>query len=173
MKKIKLIFTLITLSILTLGTAAQALDTQALAIGARYHTEVANFGGVPFDDNDWSYILGYELRSSASYWQVGAMWAPEASLDPDIDDVITPFLNLMFYDKYVEAGFGIFDPYILRDECKDEWGDFSYQFILGIFIPMGKCNLKVDAYMPIYDWDVFSDFKFDNIEYAVWLNFTF
>jgi hypothetical protein len=158
---------------LTMVGKAYASDTQGVSVGARYHTEVANMGGVAFDDNDWSYCLAYEYRTGAAFWQMGAMWAPEASLDPDIDDVITPFLNLLFYDKYVEAGFGILDPYVLKDEGDDDWGDFTYQFILGLYIPIGSMNLKVDAYLPVYDWDIFSDFDIQDIEFGAWLNFTF
>jgi hypothetical protein len=171
--KLTTICTLAIVYMLAMTGATYAYDSQGLSLGARYHTEEANMGEVPFDDNDWSYCLAYEYRTQAAFWQIGAMWAPEASLDPDIENVITPFLNLMFYDRYLEAGFGILDPYILRDEGDDDWGEFSYQFILGLYIPLGSVNLKIDAYLPVYDWDIFSDFDFKNIEYGAWLNFTF
>ncbi len=171
--KITIICTLVIFCMLGITGSTYAYDSQGLSLGARYHTKAANMGEVPFDNNDWSYCLAYEYRTQAAFWQIGGMWAPKASLDPDIEDVITPFLNLMFYDRYLEAGFGILYPYLFRDEGDNDWADFSYQFILGLYIPLGGVNLKIDAYLPINDWNIFSDFNFNTIEYGVWLNFTF
>lgn len=167
-----MLFSLIVI-LCNISANAGNFNSQALAVGSRYHTKAAEFGGVEFDDGDWSYALAYEYRSDASYWQLGAMWSPEASLNDDIKDVITPFMNLMFYEQYFEAGIGISDPYVRYDEADDDWGDFTTQFIIGLYIPLGNFNIKVDAYLPVDDWNIFSDFKFDEFEFGAWLNFTF
>lgn len=158
----------------------------SLSLGARYHKDHSVFTDRPFGDGDISYALAYEYSERLAYWQLALDFAPDVSgtRDSDGDDseaesvgtdfVLTPQLNLVFTDRFFRAGPGIRGSYIRDDEGNSEWIGPNWQLQLGVNLPFGEAiSIDGNVYYVLESWGNITDFAFGDLEYGVWLKYTF
>jgi hypothetical protein len=152
--------------------------TSAVDIGARYHRALPSFVDYPFGDGDFSYGIAYEARDTSGYWQFAVNYSPSPSGSNKVDYVLTPEINLIIQDpeqwKFLRAGIGIMNSYMpSNDTTKDDWLGFYYHVLLGAHVDLGKIGVEFDAYYTFEDFSNFSEFKFDDLEYGLWLSYGF
>ena len=156
----------------------------SLSVGARYHVDHSAFTDLPFDDGDISYALAYEFSEKHACWQLAVGFAPDVSGTRDGDDadvdsvktdyVITPQLNLIFFDRFFRTGTGIRGYYIVDDDGDGEWIGPDWQLQIGLGIPFGETiSLAANAYYVLESWDRITKFAFDDLEYGMWLSYKF
>ena len=54
-----------------------------------------------------------------------------------------------------------------------DWTDLYYQFILGLGVPVGMFSLDAHALYAFDKWDNLEEFSMSNIEFGVWLSYSF
>jgi hypothetical protein len=146
-----------------------------MAVGTRVHTEHSEYDDYPYVDDTWSYGLAYEYKEGNGMWQVAINYADNVDVDPgevEVDQIITPALNLLFIDEEWIAGTGVLSSYVETDEDSD-WTDIYWQLMLGYAFTLGKVDLSLVAYFPYEDWGALFDFQTSDLEYGAWFHFTF
>lgn len=169
--------TFATLAVFVLFTASAIMaannNNSRVALGVRKHTSNPNFAEVKFDDDDFSYALALEWYDAGGYWQVGASYTPSPDAIDDSDYIITPQISLIFYESIWRIGVGVLKSYV-NSSTKSEWSDIYWQAIAGIGLPpIGKLHLDFHASYVFEKWNRIDEFKFDDLEYSVWLGFNF
>ncbi len=165
--------TLILLAGLALASPAMALQ-QAVSGQVRQFGTHKNFEDRPFANGDFGYGAAYEIRDTMGYWQIGALYTPDAGSDSDIDYAVTPFLNLMIKDKIFLAGLGIDKTYMSRSSGDDDWTDVYWTILTGLEFPISQ-HLSLTG-LAVYDLNrlgKLGDFRFDDVEFAAALNLLF
>ncbi len=156
-----------------------AIAGHALCAGARYHMRHSEYLELPFDDGDFSYLLGYEYHENSAFWQLLVGYVPDISEGDDgrgagIDYVITPQINLLFEDRNWIGGVGVLGSYIeAEDSDASDWTDVYWQLMLGFKIPLPALPVELMASYPFETWDALSEFDGGDIEYMLLLNFNF
>ena len=158
----------------------------ALCLGGRYHTDHSIYTDLPFGDGDISYMLAYEYDQHITCWQFGLDYAPEVSGTRDVDSddaeaeivgtdfVLTPQFNIIFKDRCFRGGTGIMGSYIRNDDGDGDWIGPYWQLHLGLNFPIGNTiSIGGNTYYVVEKWDKIIEFRFDDLEYAVWLNISF
>lgn len=159
---------------LSAGAAQGA--TQKFSVGARRHVEHSVFDQLPFDAGDISYGVAYEYHEDAAYWQIALSFCPHprgASATNSVDYVYTPQLNLVFRDGIWRGGLGILTSYLKPDEGESEWTSLYYQFLLGLQFPVAGLELDIQAFYTFEKWSLLDAFEVDDIEFGIWLTYTF
>lgn len=173
MKKMLVLLALIALTSPSESHAA-AKAIHSAGIGARFYQGHTSFTNQPFGDGDIAYNIGYEYREKGNpcFWQVVLGYAP--SLDSElIDDVFTPELNLMLEEEHFRAGVGILDSFVNYRDISNEWSDLYYHLTVGLKQDLGSVSIAADALYAFDDWGNLGDFDFADLEYGVWLTYTF
>lgn len=167
--------TVLILAALALVLPADAKIEQGISAQVRKYGTHREFEERPFAGDDFGYGAAYELRDEKGSWQLGALVAPDAGRDDEIDYVITPFLSMILRDRLLMAGLGVDQGYIAEHGDRDaEWTDLYWHLLMGIEYPLGK-RYAVSG-MAIYDfedWGALDRFDFDDVEFAVALTMLF
>jgi hypothetical protein len=127
----------------------------------------------PFVGGDIGYGAAYEIRDEMGFWQLGALYIPDAGTDSTYDYAATPFLNLIIKERSFLLGVGILQTYT-SGSADDEWSDLYWNLLTGLEFPVGD-RLSVTG-LAIYDfegWNTLNDFRFEDVEFAASLNFLF
>lgn len=117
--------------------------THKISIGAKSHFDYANFSRIPIEDDDYSYLMFYELHNDFAYWQIGGSFTPGPD-DDRFDHVITPQINLIAKDRIFRIGMGALISDIKIDG-DDDWTRVYWQAIFGLGIPIGD-HFGIDIY---------------------------
>lgn len=159
---------------------ALAESPHSLSVGGRYHTENTVFTDLPYGNADISYGLAYTFAEEHVGLKLGADFSPDVSGARDApntnktDYVITPQANIIIQDKMFRGGLGILTSYIRDDKGEGEWLDLYWQMMLGLCIPLGKnLSLEGDVYYVLERWDKITEFRLNELEYGLWLNYNF
>lgn len=154
--------------------------------GVRFHKDHSRFEDLPYDKDDMSYFLMYELGNEHAAWLLGVDYAPDVSgfygaeadeESPDAmraDYVVTPQLSLILKDRIFRAGTGIMASYVKTEDNGHEWLFPYWQMELGLEFQLGK-NLAAgaSAYYLLDKWSDISKFRTDEIEYGVKMSYFF
>jgi len=160
-------------ALLMSSVVASAIDQQAIAVSGRYHVDHSAFVEWPYDDGDVSVGAAYEIHDGYGYWQLGADYGIDPSGEAAIDEVWTPYLNLMLKDNFWRGGVGALANYISSDEDDSDWSDLFYQFILGFSVPLGSLSVDLLAYYPFEAWDKLDEFEVEDIEGGLLVRYAF
>lgn len=117
--------------------------THKISIGAKSHFDYANFDKMPIEEEDFSYLMFYEMHNDFAYWQLGGSFTPGPD-DDRFDHIITPQINLIAKDKIFRVGLGALASNVKIDGDSD-WTDLYWQAIFGIGIPLGE-HFGIDLY---------------------------
>ncbi len=184
-RSLKILLGIITGLGLGLAPALAAEGPHALGAGMRYHAEHSVFSELPYGNGDLSYALAYQYAQGFAIWQLACDLGPDVSgkrlitsgtttNQVDVDYIITPQFNLIIRDGCLLAGAGIRTSYIRDMNDEGEWLDPYWQLQLGISLPIHKrMSLDINAYYVYEHWNKLPNFKFGDLEYGAWLNFTF
>ena len=170
---------LIVTCVLASGLMLYADEFSAISVGARRHMDHSVFLDLPFGDEDFSYALAYEYHEDIGYWQIAVNYMPDPSgtagtnSADSIDYVITPQINLIIKDGPWRGGLGALRSYIHDKEKGGDWPDLYWQFILGVHLPVMAVQIDVHAFYVFEDWDMLDEFEFKDVEFGIWLNYTF
>jgi hypothetical protein len=178
MKTLNLLLLTVLLFAATPALADSSSITSAVDIGMRYHRALTTFENYPFGDGDLSYGVAYEARDTSGYWQIAVNYTPSPSGSNKVNYVLTPEVNLVIQDpeqwKFLRAGIGILDSYMPSDDAtQKDWSGVYYHVLLGAHVDLGKIGVELDAYYTFDSFSNFSSFKFDNLEYSLWLGYAF
>jgi len=159
---------------------ALAESPHSLSVGGRYHTENTVFSDLPFGNADLSYGLAYTFAEEHVALKLGADFAPDVSGTRDApntnktDYVITPQANFIVKDRIFRGGVGILTSYIRDDKGEGEWLDIYWQLMLGLSVPIfNHVSLEGNVYYVLERWDQITEFHLKEIEYGLWVNYTF
>ena len=159
---------------------ALAESPHSLSVGGRYHTENTVFTDLPYGNADISYGLAYTFAEEHVGLKLGADFSPDVSGMRDAphtnktDYVITPQVNFIVKDRIFRGGVGILTSYIRDDKGEGDWLDLYWQMMLGLCIPLGKnFSLEGNIYYVLERWDKITEFRLKELEYGLWLNYTF
>ena len=154
--------------------AAGRQSEHGFAAGLRIHRAQTEFEKLPFDNGDLSYGACYEYHDGPALWQLAVLYARAPGPEPDkIDYIVTPQANLVFKDRIWRGGVGLLGSYI-RDAAEGgDWTDIYWQVLLGIEIPIGRLNLGGTAYHVFDKWGNIGKFKFNELEYGLWVGMRF
>jgi hypothetical protein len=175
MKKAYSLLPLIALSILLIAPESHARKKVPLSIGMRQHVDHSEFDDYPYTDDTLSYSLAYEYREGQGLWQIAVNYSDNIDVEdgePEIDQIITPALNLLFIDGEWIGGTGILSSYV-ETEGETDWTDLYWQLMLGFAIPIGKLDVTLMGFYPFENWGSVLDFGFSDVELGGWVNFKF
>jgi len=159
---------------LTILSGVAMAQSQAIDLGARYHTENSAFPKLPFANGDLSYGLGYEIHDENGLLQLICGYTPEFKNHRDIDYGITPEGNLLFTDGLFQGGVGILSTYTSGGTSGSKWMALYWQGVLGLNIPLGKqFSFQANAYYVFEEWNKLGDFRFEDIEFGGYLSYKF
>lgn len=160
-------------SFLLISTVLGLASGSVISAGTRYHINHSIFEELPFDDGDFSYCLAYEYHEDAGYWQIGVDYAPDVTGAESTDYVITPQINLVFKDGIWLGGVGALRSYINDETAGGDWIDLYWQLLLGVQLPLFGLKVDLQTYYTFEEWDKVDEFDTDDLEFGVWLNFSF
>lgn len=159
---------------------ALAESPHSLSVDGRYHTENTVFSDLPFGNADLSYGLAYTFAEEHVALKLGADFTPDVSGTRDLpntnktDFVITPQANFIIKDRMFRGGVGILTSYIRDDKGDGEWLDIYWQLMLGLSVPLfNHISLEGNVYYVLERWDQITEFRLKEIEYGLWVNYTF
>lgn len=171
-----------------IGSAALALairpataeSPHSLSVGGRYHTENNVFTDLPYGNGDISYGLAYTFAEEHIGLKLGADYSPDVSGTRDAphtnktDYVITPQAHVIIKDKIFRGGVGILTSYIRDNEGEGDWLSPYWQLMLGLCFPIYKhVSLEGNVYYVLEHWGDIAHFRPKELEYGLWLNYTF
>ncbi len=172
--------TILGIALALLIRPALAESPHSLSVDGRYHTENTIFSDLPFGNADLSYGLAYTFAEEHVAMKLGADFTPDVSGTRDApntnktDYVITPQANLIIKDRMFRGGVGILTSYIRDDKGDGEWLDIYWQLMLGLSAPLfNHVSLEGNVYYVLKRWDQITEFRLKEIEYGLWLNYTF
>jgi hypothetical protein len=158
-----------------LAASSDGAIHQALSGHVRQFDNHRHFDDRPFAKDDFGYGLSYAVGDDKGRWQLGSLYTPDAGKgDTELDYALTPFLNLVFKDKYFLVGMGISQTFMSAKEGDDDWTDLYWNVLTGLEFPVTK-RISL-AGLAIYDyeeWGKLGDFAFDDVEFAAVLNLLF
>lgn len=173
MKTLKFLFS-VGVILTMLSGAAMAAGNQTVDAGARYHIQHSEFTDLPFGDGDLSYGIGYEISDENGMLQAICGFTPEFGDREDLDYGITPELNLLALDRYVQGGLGILTTYTRNGNGDDDWMDMYWQWILGFNIPLAsQLSLQANAYYVFESWSKLHKFDVSDVEFGGYLGYKF
>lgn len=114
-----------------------------ISLGVKSHFDYANFDDIPIKEDDYSYLMFYEIHNDFAYWQIGGSYTQPPD-DNRFDHIITPQINLIAKDKIFRVGLGALASNVKVDGDTD-WTDIYWQVILGLGIPLGE-RVGIDIY---------------------------
>lgn len=159
---------------------ALAESPHSLSLGGRYHTENSVFTDLPYGNADISYALAYTFAQENVGLQLGANYASDVSGARDApntnltDFVVTPQVNLILKDRVFRGGVGLLTSYIRDDSGESDWLSPYWQLLLGLNLPFGKyLSLDGNVYYVLEKWSKIADFRIKELEYGLWLNYSF
>lgn len=117
--------------------------THKISIGGTWHSNYSNFDKMPIEEDDYSYLLFYELHNKFAYWQLGGSFTPGPD-DNRFDHIITPQLNLIIKDRIYRIGIGALTSN-LKINGDNDWTRVYWQCIVGLGIPLGS-HFGIDIY---------------------------
>jgi len=183
-----------TISILTVLIAVSLLAAAAFAgspgrwaVGIRSHQDHTIAEEIPFGDGDMSYQAAYEIYDAGGVWQFALGLANDLTpreLDDtnavphEIDQVLTPEVNLLMQDNMWVMGVGGLASYVEQEDeegnDETEWTDIYWQIIMGVNLPIAQgMSLKVLGYYPYEDWGDLAEIDFDDMDFGAWLTLRF
>ena len=175
------------------GSAASSQKDEYSAVGAgiRMHAEHKDFSQLPYASGDLSYGLTYQWHNPKAYILVGLDYTPalgkrdsntnsaaEANTAATEDtrgeakSVLTPALGIIAKDKLYRGGVSVLRSLVTYEDG-DDWTPIYWQFMLGINLPIMLAGVDLQAFYTFEKWDKLADFKGDEIEFGVALNFSF
>ena len=170
---------ILVLFLLLMPGFASAGSPAAISVGTRYHLEHGSFDELPFDDGDMSYGAAYEWHEDGGYWQVALMYTPSVGgnvgdrTTNSTDYVITPQINLLFKDGTWRGGIGVLRSYIKDKDDGAEWTDIYWQALFGVHLPMFGLEFDILLGYVFETWNDFESYAFDDMDYNVWISFSF
>lgn len=117
--------------------------THKISIGGKLHFDYSNFDRIPIKEDDYSYLLFYEMHNDFAYWQIGGSFTPGPD-DDRFDHIITPQINLIAKDRIFRIGMGALTSCVKLNGDSD-WTRVYWQAIFGLGIPIGK-HFGIDIY---------------------------
>ncbi len=151
-----------------------------VSAGGRYHTENTVFTDLPYGNADLSYALAYTYSEKYLALKLGADFSPSVSGTRDAphtnatDCVISPQASVIIKDRIFRGGVGILTSYIRDDQGSSDWLSPYWQMMLGLCVPVYKnFSLEGEVYYVLKNWGSIGDLQFNELEYGLWLNYTF
>lgn len=177
MRKTRLILLALAAASLCLQPAFAAEIFSAAAGGIRYHSAHSAFTseeGWPYSEGDISYAGAYQWHEEAGYWQLAVEYTSLADGSNTADYAVTPQLNLVFNDGIWRGGIGVLDTYLQDKDGEGEWSGIYWQLLAGLSFPLYK-TFTVDVFSayPFKEWARLKEFKWADLEFGGWVNFTF
>ena len=134
-----------------LSTSNEDMTTGKISVGARLHFDYAEFEKVPIKEEDYSYLLFYEVHNEFAYWQVGGSFTPGPE-DNRFDHIITPQLNLIAKDRIYRIGVGALISNVKMNDDSD-WTRVYWQAIFGLGIPVGRFGIDLYGHYVFESWN--------------------
>ena len=145
-----------------------------ISFGGKYHFDYSNFDRIPIEEDDYSYLMFYEMHNDFAYWQLGGSFTPGPD-DDRFDYIITPQINLIAKDSIFRLGLGALTSNLKIDGDND-WTKVYWQVIFGLGIPLGS-RFGIDIYghyvFEGWNWDKITEPASEAPEISVMLNFAF
>lgn len=161
------------------GLPVSAGENNMLSIGGRYHVKQSAFDDLPFGDGDISYFTAYNYLWYASIWQFGLDVGPDIKgkmpgSTNNVDFALTPQFNLLFRDRYFRGGAGIRTTYLRGDDGQGKWLSPYWQMQLGLCFPVYKnFSLEGGVYYVLKQWSNITEFRLNDLEYGLLINYAF
>lgn len=177
MKRTNVVIPVLVATVLCAQSTLAAEIFSAAAAGIRYHSDHSAFTaeeGWAYTEGDISYTGAYEWHEEAGYWQLAVEYTPLSDESNIVDYAVTPQLNLVFNDGVWRGGVGILDTYLQPQDGEGEWSGIYWQLLAGLSFPLYK-TFTVDVFSayPFKEWGRLRDFKWADLEFGGWVNFTF
>jgi hypothetical protein len=154
-------------------------ESNMLTAGGRYHVKQSAFDDLPFGNGDISYLVAYSYLLEASIWQFGLDAGPDISgkmpeTGKNVRFALTPQFNLIFRDSYFRGGAGIRTTYLRDDDGEGKWFSPYWQLQLGLCFPIYKSfSVDIGAYYVMEQWPKIAEFRFNDLEYGLSVNYAF
>ena len=145
--------------------------TGKIAAGARLHFDYAEFDRIPIQEDDYSYLLFYEIHNEFAYWQIGGAFTPGPE-DNRFDHIITPQLNLIAKDSIYRLGVGALISNVKMNDDSD-WTRVYWQGIFGIGIPIGRFGIDLYGHYVFESWNKPGEPASEAPEVSLLVNFSF
>ncbi len=152
---------------------ARAQFGSAIMAGARRHGGSSAVTSLPFKKGDTSAVFGLQLHDQLAYWRLGLGYAWEAGDNPDVEQVLTPQLHLVFHEQYLALAVGMLKSFVSDKVRGDYESKVYYDLQAGIDLPLGRFRLTFMAAYPFSDWGKLSKFKGGDLEYTAGIAFRF
>lgn len=171
--------TIAAIVLLCLGAASPAEENNLLSLGGRYHAKQSSFDTLPFGNGDISWLLAYTYLWYASMWQFGLDVAPDIKgkmpeTGAGVDYALTPQFNLIFRDRFFRGGAGIRTSYLRANDGENKWLSPYWQLQLGLSFPIYQTfSLDFGVYYVLEQWPKIAEFRFNDLEYGLQLNYAF
>ncbi|NQT92375.1 MAG: hypothetical protein HQ559_06410 [Lentisphaerae bacterium] len=177
MRKIHLAVLVLAVSAVLLHSASGEEIFSSAAVGTRYHTSHSAFTaeeGWPYNEGDLSLSGAYEWHEEAGYWQLAVEYVSLNKGSNTADYAVTPQLNLVFNDGIWRGGIGVLDTYLQQQNGEGDWSGIYWQMLAGLSFPLYK-TFTVDIFSayPFKEWARLKEFKWADLEFGGWVNFTF
>ncbi len=159
---------------------AAAQSPHTVSLGGRYHTENTLFTDLPFDHGDLSYALAYTFAERYLGLQLAVDVAPDVSGARDAprtnrtDLAVSPQAHLIVRDRFFRGGVGLLTSYLRDDQGDGDWLEPYWQLQLGLSLPLVRgFSLDAATYYVLEYWGDLAHFRGRDLEYGLWLNYTF
>jgi len=164
-------------SILFLVVACTAVDlrgaTSLWGVGLRQHATQLTFEDYPFSDKDMSYSLLYQYHDLEGYWQLGLNYTPNIDGTNQIEQALTPEIDLIMTENNWRLGAGVLKSSLRSDDGTREWTDVYWQFIVGYRVKLAGINLDLSVFYPFPEFNKLGDFDASDLEYGASAVFRF
>ena len=154
-----------------LSNSNEDKTTGKISVGARLHFDYAEFEKVPIKEEDYSYLLFYEVHNEFAYWQVGGSFTPGPE-DNRFDHIITPQLNLIAKDRIYRIGVGALISNVKMNDDSD-WTRVYWQVIFGLGIPVGQFGIDLYGHYVFESWNKPGEPASEAPEISLLINYAF